>query len=146
MKTVLAVLIAVFLVGCSRATPPAPAPSSRGHNDAPGSGEHKIVGISILVKGHNDLDRGKNPSTLKVGQTLPLEVWASWAIPYAEDVTGRVTLTVSNPALGALDGHAIFTALKPGKVAVEAVLAPNAISGDASGAGFKDKLELTIVE
>jgi len=146
MKTALALLMVACLAACSRA--PLPTPANGGHrgSDAPGSGEHKIVGISILVKGQNDLDRGKNPSTLKVGQTLPLEVWASWAIPYAEDVTGRVTLTVSDPALGALDGHAVFTALKPGKIAVEAVLAPNAISGEASGAGFKDKLELTIVE
>jgi len=64
----------------------------------------------------------KNRTSLHVGEQMPLRVMASWAIPYVGDVTEKAKLTANDPTLGELDSKGVFTAKKPGKVTIEAVV------------------------
>jgi len=145
MKTILWLLLILLAAGCSREEPPV------------GGGERKIHHITILAKEHRTLLEDKNPTALRVGARLPLRVVASWAIPYVEDVTDKVELTVNPPAYGDLDTQAVFTARSPGKVVIDAVLrvaqrpgghevlAPNESPGADPVIAFTDRMELTVI-
>lgn len=141
-------MFACFLAaGCSRKLAP-----------PVGGGEHRVTGISILAKENNTLFKDRNPATLRTGERLPLRVIASWAIPYVDDVTEKTLLLVSDSSLGVLGSHAIFTAQKPGKVTIDAVLrvvsragghevlSPQESAGTDPVVTFHDQIVLNITE
>lgn len=118
---------------------------------------HKIIQIWILDKENKTLLEEKNRTALRVGDQLPLQVMASWAIPYVGEVTDKARLTVNDPTLGELDSKGVFTAKRPGQIAIEAVVRVVRSSGedqlldptDQAPAGtpiteFRSQIELTI--
>ena len=123
-----------------------------------GGGDRRITGISILAREHGTLLKEKNPATLRVGERLPLRVVASWAIPYVGEVTDKAKFAVSDNTVGDLDAQAVFTARKPGSVAIEAVLrvanragghepvGPEETAGSDPIVEFRDRIELTVIE
>ena len=60
----------VMLCACPAKEPP-----------LPGGGEHRITQIELLSRSNPTLLKENNPTTLAVGQQLPLRVDACWAIP-----------------------------------------------------------------
>ena len=146
---ILACLNTVLPGGCSRS----PSPGA----PVPGGGAHKIIQIWILDKENKTLLEEKNRTALRVGDQLPLQVMASWAIPYVGEVTDKARLTVNDPTLGELDSKGVFTAKRPGQIAIEAVVRVVRSSGedqlldptDQAPAGtpiteFRSQIELTI--
>lgn len=142
----LACLGVMLLVGCSRSTMP-----------PTGGGPHEITQILILDRANTTLIKDKNHSILHVGEKLPLQVRAVWAIPSVTEVTDMVKLTLDNPDCGELDTNAVLTARKPGKLVVEAVLRVAGEAGNHEVLGlmtvapvgvpiiqFRDRIELTI--
>ncbi len=149
MRTICLLLSLLVLAGCSRDTPPTP----NNNQPAPGGGSHRLTNILLLDRENSTLLKEKNRQTLHVGERMPLQVMASWAIPYVGDVTDRATLSVSDPTIGDLDEHAVFTARKPGKVVIEATVQAAGDEVLERGASppvgstpvvFKDRIELTI--
>ena len=69
-----------------------------GDGPLPGGGEHRITSILLLARENHTLLKENDPATVYVGQRLPLQVEASWAIPYVGDVTSGATLSVDDPA------------------------------------------------
>jgi hypothetical protein len=136
----------MLLAGCSRSsTPP------------PGGGSHEITHIMILDRANTTFLKGNNRSTLHIGEQMPLQVQAVWAIPSVTEVTDDVKLTLDNPDCAELDTNAVLTARKPGKLVVEAVLRVAGEAGNhevlaptaSTPAGipviqFRDRIELTI--
>jgi hypothetical protein len=100
----------------------------------------------------------KNPTTLRVGNRLPLRVAATWKIPYVGDVTDKAKISVNKPRLAVVDKQGVLTARLPGKVVVKAVLrvadhgnkhevlAPEEAAGAYPVITFTDRMELTIVK
>jgi hypothetical protein len=107
-----------------------------------GGGAHVVTAIFIQTRDHASRENGQNPTTLHVGDQLALQVMASWAIPYVGDVTDQAKFTVSDPAVGNVDDHGVFTARAEGKVTIEASFqAP-----DGTGHSFTDRMDLKIVK
>ncbi len=127
-----------------------------GFSQVLGGGEHKIISIKIMAKTQDGGD--KDPTTLRVGKRLPLQVVAAWKIPYVGNVTDKAKISVNNPRLVVVDKQGVLTALRPGKVVVEAVLrvadhgnkhevlAPEEAAGAYPVITFTDRMELTIVK
>ena len=146
-------IVLSLLLGCSPKTE-----TTEKTPPMPGSGEHRITEISILGRENGTLLKDSNRKTLRVGEKMPLQVMASWQIPYVGDVTDKAKLTVTDPTIGELDSHAVFTARKPGKVVIEAVLQVAEGPGghevldyaalpakNSKVIEFRDKIELTVI-